>query len=227
MTSNQNDTVHAVTLGLVKYGDTSLISACYTLEYGTQSYMLKGILSKGKKKVSTVVTMREHGRFQVSFNNILKVHMDALSKRKKKMLEKLEEKKQKKARRAALFESLAASRIPTDQKKLFVPSSRMGQGETQKETLTRDLYFERAGLAALRQAEEVEKQDAKASAFVDEEQLMSKKKSRQVARKRRKLAKKAAKDAALAEAEQRRAEALANDSLSGSSSDDDDLGPAI
>ena len=151
---------------------------------------------------------------------------EKLSKRKKKMLEKLEEKKQKKARRAALFESLAASRIPTDQKKLFVPSSRMGQGETQKETLTRDLYFERAGLAALRQAEEVEKQDAKASAFVDEEQLMSKKKSRQVARKRRKLAKKAAKDAALAEAEQRRAEALANDSLSGSSSDDDDLGPA-
>ena len=52
MTSNQNDTVHAFTLGLVKYGDTSLISACYTLEYGLQSYMLKGILTKGKKKVS-------------------------------------------------------------------------------------------------------------------------------------------------------------------------------
>ncbi len=52
MISKQNDTVHAVTLGLIKYGDTSLISACYTLEYGMQSYMLKGILAKGKKKVS-------------------------------------------------------------------------------------------------------------------------------------------------------------------------------
>ena len=52
MTSTKNDTVHAVALGLVKYGDSSLISACYTLEHGMQSYMLKGILAKGKKKVS-------------------------------------------------------------------------------------------------------------------------------------------------------------------------------
>ena len=53
MIKNSNDTVHAITLGVVKYGDTSLIAACYTREYGLQSYMLKGILAaRGKKKVS-------------------------------------------------------------------------------------------------------------------------------------------------------------------------------
>lgn len=52
MAINKNDTVHAISIGFVKYGDSSLISTCYTLEYGTQSYMLKGILSKGRKKVS-------------------------------------------------------------------------------------------------------------------------------------------------------------------------------
>ncbi len=52
MTNKKIDTVHAVSLGLVKYGDTSLISTCYTLEYGMQSYMLKGILAKGNKKNS-------------------------------------------------------------------------------------------------------------------------------------------------------------------------------
>ncbi len=48
----KNGTVHAITLGVIKYGDTSLISACYTLEHGLQSYMLKGILSKGGRKIS-------------------------------------------------------------------------------------------------------------------------------------------------------------------------------
>tara|TARA_A100000164_G_scaffold274947_1_gene246924 strand:- start:520 stop:1251 length:732 start_codon:yes stop_codon:yes gene_type:complete len=48
----KNDTVHAITLGVIKYGDTSLISACYTLEHGLQSYILKGVLSKGSKKIS-------------------------------------------------------------------------------------------------------------------------------------------------------------------------------
>ena len=48
----KNDTVHAITLGVIKYGDTSLISACFTLEHGLQSYMLKGILSKGGRKIS-------------------------------------------------------------------------------------------------------------------------------------------------------------------------------
>ena len=53
MPKKTNDTVHAIPLGLLKYGDTSLIAACYTLEYGLQSYMLKGILgAKGKKKIS-------------------------------------------------------------------------------------------------------------------------------------------------------------------------------
>ncbi len=53
MTKKANGTVHAITLSNIKYGDTSLIAACYTLEYGLQSYMLKGILTaKGKKKIS-------------------------------------------------------------------------------------------------------------------------------------------------------------------------------
>ena len=47
------DTVPAIALGSVRYGDTSLIAACYTRQYGLQSYMLKGILSaKRNKKLS-------------------------------------------------------------------------------------------------------------------------------------------------------------------------------
>ncbi|MDA9810637.1 DNA repair protein RecO [Flavobacteriaceae bacterium] len=40
----------ALTLTTVKYGDSSLIAACYTKEYGLQSYMLKGILSSRTNK---------------------------------------------------------------------------------------------------------------------------------------------------------------------------------
>ena len=48
-----NETVQAITLGSVRYGDSSLIVACYTKQFGLQSYILKGILSaKGKKKLS-------------------------------------------------------------------------------------------------------------------------------------------------------------------------------
>ena len=48
-----NDTVQAIALGTVRYGDSSLIAACYTKQYGLQSYMLKGILAtKRKKKLS-------------------------------------------------------------------------------------------------------------------------------------------------------------------------------
>jgi DNA repair protein RecO (recombination protein O) len=46
------DTIHALVLSIIKYGETSLITNCFTLEYGLQSYMLKGILSKGKKPLS-------------------------------------------------------------------------------------------------------------------------------------------------------------------------------
>ena len=47
------DTVQAIALGSVRYGDTSLIAVCYTRQYGLQSYMLKGILSaKRNKKLS-------------------------------------------------------------------------------------------------------------------------------------------------------------------------------
>ena len=51
MTTISNHTINAITLGLIKYGDTSLIASCYTLQYGLQSYMLKGVLRKGKKKI--------------------------------------------------------------------------------------------------------------------------------------------------------------------------------
>ena len=50
MSNKIKKTVHAVNLGIIKYGDTSLIANCYTLEYGLQSYMLKGVLSRSKKK---------------------------------------------------------------------------------------------------------------------------------------------------------------------------------
>ena len=50
MSSETKKTIYAVNLGIIKYGDTSLIANCYTLEFGLQSYMLKGILSRGKKK---------------------------------------------------------------------------------------------------------------------------------------------------------------------------------
>ena len=51
MTTNSIHTINAITLGHLKYGDTSLIASCYTLQYGLQSYMLKGVLSKGQKKI--------------------------------------------------------------------------------------------------------------------------------------------------------------------------------
>ena len=36
------------------------------------------------KKISTLVVAKEAGRFQVSLNNILKVHMDSLKRKRKK-----------------------------------------------------------------------------------------------------------------------------------------------
>lgn len=45
-----NDTVQAIVLGTIRYGESSLIAACYTKQFGLQSYMLKGILSVRRKK---------------------------------------------------------------------------------------------------------------------------------------------------------------------------------
>lgn len=42
--------VEAITLAKVKYGDSSLISSCFTKQYGLQSYILKGILSSRSNK---------------------------------------------------------------------------------------------------------------------------------------------------------------------------------
>ncbi len=40
---------NVIVLGTLKYGDSSLISHCYSAEYGLQSYMLKGVLGKRTK----------------------------------------------------------------------------------------------------------------------------------------------------------------------------------
>jgi len=48
-----NDSIQAVVLGTLRYGDSSLIVSCYTKQHGLQSYILKGILSaRRKKKIS-------------------------------------------------------------------------------------------------------------------------------------------------------------------------------
>ncbi len=43
----------AIVINSIKYGDTSLITTCYTRESGIKSYMLKGILSRKKGKLKT------------------------------------------------------------------------------------------------------------------------------------------------------------------------------
>eukprot|EP00897_Mesotaenium_endlicherianum_P003138 jgi/Mesen1/2852/ME000174S02100 len=40
--------------------------------------------SDSKKKISTLITTKEHGRFQAAYATVLKAHMDALKKREKK-----------------------------------------------------------------------------------------------------------------------------------------------
>ena len=41
----------AIVLSFLKYGDTSLIVRCFTLEDGLKSYLLKGVLSAKKGKI--------------------------------------------------------------------------------------------------------------------------------------------------------------------------------
>ena len=43
----------AIVLTALKYGDTSLIVKCYTQQLGIQSYMLKGVLKRGKGKLKS------------------------------------------------------------------------------------------------------------------------------------------------------------------------------
>ena len=43
----------AIVLSAIKYGDTSLIAACYTETGGVKSYMLKGILTSKKGKLKS------------------------------------------------------------------------------------------------------------------------------------------------------------------------------
>ena len=43
----------AIVLNTIKYGDTSLIAACYTEKCGIKSYMLKGVLTSKKGKLKS------------------------------------------------------------------------------------------------------------------------------------------------------------------------------
>lgn len=44
------DTVQAVVLGTIRYGDSSLIAACFTKQHGLQSYILKGVLTARRNR---------------------------------------------------------------------------------------------------------------------------------------------------------------------------------
>ena len=41
----------AIVIYTIKYGDTSLITTCYTQNYGIKSYILRGILKAKKAKI--------------------------------------------------------------------------------------------------------------------------------------------------------------------------------
>jgi len=41
----------AIVINTIKYGDTSLITTCYTEDYGLKSYLLKGVLKSKKAKI--------------------------------------------------------------------------------------------------------------------------------------------------------------------------------
>ena len=158
-----------------------------------------------------------------SFPTELPGRGEKLSKRKQKAIAKIEENKQKKANRAALFQALSASALTSAQTKLFLPSAGLGQRETLKQTLTRDLYFERAGLAALRQQEvhgDTLLDEGGAGRHVSQGQVNAKSAAKQAARKRRKLAKKEAKTALEAEREKLRAQAYSSSSSSGEDGED-------
>ncbi|MFD1292848.1 DNA repair protein RecO [Lutibacter holmesii] len=45
------ETTKAIVLNTIKYGDTSLITNCYTEQCGVKSYMLKGVLKSKKAKI--------------------------------------------------------------------------------------------------------------------------------------------------------------------------------
>ncbi|HKJ07019.1 MAG TPA: DNA repair protein RecO [Flavobacteriaceae bacterium] len=44
-------TTNAIVINSIKYGDTSLITTCYTENYGIKTYILKGVLSSKKGKL--------------------------------------------------------------------------------------------------------------------------------------------------------------------------------
>jgi DNA repair protein RecO (recombination protein O) len=45
------ETTKAIVINTIKYGDTSLITTCYTQKHGKKSYMLKGVLKAKKAKI--------------------------------------------------------------------------------------------------------------------------------------------------------------------------------
>ena len=72
----------AIVLSFLKYGDTSLIVRCFTLEDGLKSYLLKGVLSakKGKIKAAyfqplTQLNIEANHNNKSNLNSIREVHI--------------------------------------------------------------------------------------------------------------------------------------------------------
>ena len=72
----------AIVLSSLKYGDTSLIVRCFTLEAGLKSYLLKGVLSskKGKTKAAyfqplTQLNIEANHNKKAVLNSIREVHV--------------------------------------------------------------------------------------------------------------------------------------------------------
>ena len=72
----------AIVLGSLKYGDTSLIVKCFTLEEGLKTYLLKGILSSKKGKIKaayfqplTQINIEANHNKKGNLNSIKEVHV--------------------------------------------------------------------------------------------------------------------------------------------------------
>ena len=72
----------AIVLSSLKYGDTSLIVRCFTLEDGLRSYLLKGVLSAKKRKVKaayfqplTQLNIEANHNSKGNLNSIREVHI--------------------------------------------------------------------------------------------------------------------------------------------------------
>lgn len=75
-------TTKAIVLSSLKYGDTSLIVRCFTLEDGLKSYLVRGVLSKKKAKIKaayfqplTQLKVEAKHNTKGSLNSLKEVHV--------------------------------------------------------------------------------------------------------------------------------------------------------